>query len=273
MRRITTIILLAAAAWGQQTQDENRTRGVWDADFRPQVSGKKTAAPLHKAAPKLVGVTLWRMRPSTADDGRAVRMLVHEGGEQREFTPERIEVNTPLTEGQHVRVGIETSQAGYLYVVDQEEYADKSRSEPYLIFPTLRLRGGDNHVMAGVVVEIPAGADNPPYLTVKRARPDQVAEVLTILVSPRPIAEVKIGMESQKLSRAKMAEWEKQWTAGTYHLEEPGQAGKAYTAAEKEAGAGNKKLAAGDPLPQTMYKVDAKSGDPLLIHLPLQIAK
>ena len=56
-------------------------------------------------------------------------------------------------------------------------------------------------------------------------------------------------------------------------LEAYGQAGKPYTLAEKIAGNGDKMLTQDDPLPQTMYRVDAKPGEPLMIELPLQISK
>jgi len=265
-------MFLSCVALGQQSPDEIRTRQMWNADFEKQRPGA-AKKPASQPVPALVGVTLWRMSPSLASDPPAVRSLIHEGGVEREMTPERIAADTPLLEDQMVRLGIETARAGYLYVVDQDQFADKSKSDPYLIFPTMRLRGGDNHVMAGILVEVPAVDDKPPYYRVKRARPDQVAELITILITQQPIKEVKIGTERQTLSAAQLAGWEKQWAASTYKLEAPAQVGKHLTVEEKDAAAGKKKLAPGDPLPQTMYRVDAKAGSPLLIHLPLQISK
>jgi hypothetical protein len=274
-------LLIPSLLAAQDETEQIRTRRIWDTNFqtaRPAESTPAAAAPAKTAAHSrddaaLVGVTIWRMRQSTPADARAVRALIHEAGEQREYTPERVRAGTPLTEGQKVRIGIETARAGYLYVVDQEEYADGSRGDAYLIFPTMRTRSGMNKVAAGVVTEIPAATDDPPYFRVERTRADQAAELLTILVSPSPIAGLRTGAERLKLVPAQLAEWEKKWAAKSFRLDAPRQAGKAYTVAEKEAAAGKTVLTAKDPLPQTMYRVEAKSGAPVLIHLPLPISK
>ena len=53
-----------------------------------------------------------------------------------------------------------------------------------------------------------------------------------------------------------------------------GGPGTAYTAAEKAAGAApNQQLTQDDPLPQTIYKVDAKHGAPILVTIPLRIGE
>jgi hypothetical protein len=97
-------------------------------------------------------------------------------------------------------MSIEAARTGYLYVVDQELYADGSKGEPYLIFPTTRTRGGDNSVKVGRVIEIPAQEDAPFYFTLKRTRTDHVGEVVSVLVSPTPIQELTITDKAQRLA-------------------------------------------------------------------------
>ena len=80
--------------------------------------------------------------------------------------------------GRPCSLSFESARAGFLYVIDREQYADGSASEPYLIFPTSRTRGGDNRVEAGRLIEVPDQADRPNYFSVRRSRPDQVAETL-----------------------------------------------------------------------------------------------
>src|SRR6266446_6051279 len=72
-----------------------------------------------------VGVTVWRLRPSRSSDEGA-RVLVQEGLKQAEWTPERIEADTPLKIGDRVRLSIESPRPGFLYIIDREQYADGS---------------------------------------------------------------------------------------------------------------------------------------------------
>ena len=147
------------------------------------------AAAAATAAPgELVGVTVWRLRRSKASDSGDSRLLVQETENQRtesvEWTPERVEAETPFAAGDRVRLSIESPRAGYLYVVDRELYADGTTSDPYLIFPTRRMRDGDNSVRAGKVIELP---DKSAFkLTPLRA--DYQGERLTILRDQRTAA-------------------------------------------------------------------------------------
>jgi hypothetical protein len=213
------------------------------------------------------------MRPSEPSDQPEVRSLIHEENESRQWTPERVSIDTPLHEGQKVRISIETARAGYLYVIDCDEYADGSKSDSYLIFPTLRTSRGNNRAIAGKVVEIPAPDDNPPYFAVKRSRPDQTNETLIILIRPKPIENLQISRDRLSLTLEQVAMWKKESKTASYRLEAPAQVGKPYTLAEKTAGSSDKKLTQDDPLPQTLYYAPAKPGEPLAVELPLQISK
>jgi hypothetical protein len=269
------ILLINCSTSGQEAQQgqDARTREVWD-------SSLLSKRPVGKAKPLprthddgLVGITLWRLRPSEPGDQPEVRALIQEGNEPHQWTPERVSIKTPLHEGQKVRISIETARAGYLYVIDCDEYADGSKSDSYLIFPTLKTSGGDNRVSAGTVIEIPSPDDNPPYFTVKRTRPDQTNETLTILVRPKPIETLQISRDRFRLSAEQVVAWKKQSKTASYRLEAPTQAGKPYTVAEKMAGSGAKILTQDDPLPETLYYVPAKPGEPLTVELPLLISK
>src|SRR6266545_1096612 len=156
MMMILCVAGLAAVA--QQPQEEEATRHLWDTAFIDQGNKRATArkparrnyrivtphVPVTGVSPEtVVGITLWRLRPSRpAETGE--RIITHEGPESVEWLPERVASNGKLFEGDRIRMSIEAARTGYLYVVDQEQYADGSRGEPYLIFPTSRTRGGDN---------------------------------------------------------------------------------------------------------------------------------
>lgn len=286
----------SACLWGSalpanaQTPDE-QTRKLWDTAFispaKSSGASRRTAArrrsgerryriatpniPTQGVAPDtVVGVTVWRLRPSTsADSGE--RLIVHEGADEVEWLPERISANTQLGEGNRLRISIEAARTGYLYVIDRELYADGTMSDPYLIFPTTRTLAGDNEVKIGKVIEIPAQEDDPPYFTVRRSRSDQVAEVLSVIVSPTRLEGIEITAKAQKLSEAQVAVWEKSWGARVGWLEMEDGAGKPWTEEEKQAGDGTKALKADAPAPQVLYyRPNTKPNEPLFVQVRLR---
>jgi hypothetical protein len=301
MRGIVLAALIAlcfggAAVNGSMQEDDDTTRDFWDSGFlkqRPKSEQPTNPAlkskvykykrvspkPLSKAETSditknsVVGITIWRLRASTQSDEKEVRLFTHKpkSKQMEELVPERVEADTPLTAGTRARFSIETPRAGYLYVIDREQYADGSYGDPYLIFPTTTIRGGDNQVMAGRVFEIPDQSADPPYYELERERADEVGEVLTVLVTPKPLT-LKIGEDALKLTKEQVAEWEQQWGAKVERLELEGGAGKPWTKEEKASGASGKPtLTQDDPLPQTIYGVASKPGDPLLISVPVKI--
>jgi hypothetical protein len=158
-------------------------------------------------------------------------------------------------------------------VIDCDEYANGVKGDYYLIFPELRIRGGDNHVTPGRVIELPSPNDNPPFFTVALSRPDEVGEHLTILISPKPLEQLQTENDHVRLSVEQVNHWIERWKAAEYQFDAKDQAGKPYTLAEKSAGSGEKLMTQADPVPQTIYLVKAKPGDPLLVHVPLSISK
>jgi hypothetical protein len=221
------------------------------------------------AADSVVGVTIWRLRPASPRDS-GERMIVHEDSANSQWTPERISPQTKLAQGDRLRIAVEGARKGYLYVIDREQYADGSLGEPYLIFPTTRTLNGDNRVELGKLTEIPGQDDNPPFFTVHKSRPDQVAEVLSVLVSPSPLEEVDITDKAQKLSDTQVAEWEKQWSTGVGFLEMDKSVGQAWTKEERDAGSNTRALTAEGPAPQLLfYRAASKPNDPLFVKLQL----
>ena len=270
-----------------RAQDE-ASRQLWDSQFLKKRAGAKTTATPRKnpgykrATPKndvvdestgeVIGVTIWRLRQSREADNKEARLLLQDdaSGEGTEFTPERVEAESAFTAGDRVRLSIESPRDGYLYVIDREQYADGTASDPYLIFPTLRNRNGDNSVKAGKVIELPARS----AFRLKPMRADYSGEMLTLIVTSQPLTDVRPGPGVLKLERELVDKWEHQWRSPVDRFELTGGAGKPYTQAEKEAGQdGSRLLTQEDELPQTLYRVIAKPGAPLLISVSLRINK
>jgi hypothetical protein len=285
---VASTVLVASAPLGAQED----TRRLWDSAFlskrapsttkpRPKKAPEyrvATPAPAPAAAApavagELVGVTLWRLRRSQASDGSESRLLVQETENQRtetvEWTPERVEAETPFAAGDRVRLSIESPRAGYLYVVDRELYADGTTSDPYLIFPTQRMRDGDNAVRPGKVIELPGKS----AFKLTPLRDDYRGERLTILVTSEPLPQVTVPADAERLDPSLVAQWETQWAAAAERLELVGGAGQASTGVERAAAAQGRLLTQDDELPQTLYRVLSPPGAPVVISVPLKIAK
>lgn len=240
------------------------------------VTGTTSSSELRKsnsASEAVIGVTLWRLRPAQSADNQDARILEHKAAKNTEWTAERIEADTRVSEGERLRVSIESPSTGYLYVIDREQYADGSLGDAYLIFPTARTRGGNNAAVAGRVIEFPAQEDSPPYFTLTRSRPEHIGETLILIVAPNRLAELPISSEPVKVSSDKLAQWEKDWGGRAEQFELEGGAGLPYTKAEKSAGGdGSRMLTQTDPLPQTILRLKSRPGTPVLVKVELRIA-
>jgi len=286
MRLVLMFAALASALAGlviPQTPDET-TRKLWDTAFISSRTSKKEsrrrARSYRIATPKIpidtvtpesvVGVTIWRLRPASARDS-GERMIVHDDAATKQWMPERISPHTKLNQGDKLRISIEGARKGYLYVINREQYADGSVGEPYLIFPTTRTLNGDNGVDIGRLTEIPAQDDSPPYFTVRKSRPDHVAELVSVLVSPTTLEGVAVTDKAQLLPQKQVAEWETQWSGGVGFLEMDNTVGQTWTREERDAGvADTRALTAKGPAPQLVfYRAAAKASDPLFVKLQL----
>ena len=291
MQHSALAVVLCALTVGAAQAQPQQSRQLWDTEFvsasQPDSKPAKKATtpkpkkPRYKANAEkpeplkqtdaFVGITIWRLRPAQASD----EATLSDDGKQ--LTPQRVESQTPLKEGDQVRLTIEAPKEGHLYVIDREQYADDSMSEPYLIFPVLRIRGGDNKVKAGRIIEIPDQSDNPPYFTLRRSKPGQVAEVISVVVSPTPLPGVNIGAQASrgalKLSEEQVAEWETNWNGKAEHFELEEGAGKPWTKAEQQAGLGTRLLVQEEPMPQTLYRLPSQTGEPFLVKVPLLIVE
>jgi hypothetical protein len=278
-------LFLASAAFALAADTD--TRGIVPEAVvraRPRQSGSTpVAAPRYRpvapgsiprqAPARQLGVTIWRLRPAAADE-KGARILVHQENETSGWIPERVPSNGALRPGDRVRIGIESPQPGYLYVIDRERYASGERGKPYLIFPTTRTRNGDNQVKAGRLIDIPAQDDRPNFFTLQASQSDQTEEELTILLAPHPLEGIRIGRTPLELSPEQAAQWESQWGGKVQTFELTGGGGKSWTAAEQRAGADAERLLTqADPPPQTVYRVEAASDAPVVVTVRLRYGK
>ncbi len=310
--KLNQLVIAAALAFmlsasSAMAQDQDTERRFWPPNYRPAAPAAKSTKPATRPAYKrtspalekgaittaaernsVVGITVWRLKPyedvaSAKPKEDIARILVTRKGKKSDFAAERVEASTAFTKGQMLRLSIEVPRSGFIYVIDREQYEDGSVSAPYLVYP-LNAMQDDNKVAAGRVIEIPNGGDEPFFEVnpLKQENPKrQTAEMLTVLVTPTPLTGLPKATRDDegnyqpiKLPQAEVEKWEKLWGTQVEQLELDGGAGQTYTRSEQVAGTDKKKrLTSDDPPPQTLFRVAAKPGKPLLVKLPLKIAK
>ena len=260
---------------------EDETRRIWAEEYikkdaaAPAPTVKQAKKPQYKVAtPKIaaekvnqesvVGITIWKLRAPR--DGETGVMFGSEN-----LVAERVEGNSILEKGDRVRLSIEAARDGYLYVINREKYSNGNLGDPYLIYPTTHLTGGDNRTTVGRMIVIPAQSDQPAYFTLSPGRADQISEMISVFITTEPLKEIKIGPEPVQIASAKVAEWESHWGKTVGRLEMINGAGQSLTASEQEAGTGSRLLRHSDPNPQSVYyNPEVKSGDPLFVNVNLQ---
>src|SRR5947207_2941263 len=218
-----------------------------------------------------MGVTFWRLRKSTvADKDKAKELIEDVDGSEVEWTPERIEEDTPLNPGDKVRLSIESLlRAGYLYVIDRAQYADGTLGEPLLIFPTLKT-SDLNRVKAGRLIYVPS-ASGKFTITPSDSAKNHVGELVTLIVAAQPLVPSdQLASKAIRLRRQQVESWEKQWGATAARFDMDGGVGQAMT--EKEQAVGSDKsqeLTQDDPPPQTVYRLAIKPENPILLNVQL----
>jgi len=275
------VAMMARANAQQQGDDQDQERQLFAKEFlqargtsdqrrnlrNPRGGIQNNADP----ASLMLGITLWRLRPANQKDDPQARLLEQEADSEVVLVGERVGSDSRFQEGQKVRLGVESPRTGYLYVIDREQYADGTYSEPYLIFPTLKTRGGDNAVVAGRLIEIPDQDDRPFYFKMTRHRQDQSGEVLTFLITFQPLPNLQLSRKALKLTNEQFSQWEQKWKSPTKRVELANHSGKTYTKVEMNAGS-NKTvlLSRDDPPPQTIFRTIGKSREGLMVTVPLR---
>jgi hypothetical protein len=101
----------------------------------------------------------------------------------------------------------------------------------------------------------------------RKSRPDHVAEVMSVLVTPTPLDGIQIGEKALKLTDAQVATWEKSWGTSVGRLE-MSTVGQTWTREEKDAT--TRALTPSAPAPQLVfYRPSAKPTEPMFVKLRL----
>lgn len=264
---------------------------------RTNTTTAKQSPPLPKGKVyTAIGVTIGRGRTAThaeSQDRNISKVRLNNGAE---LVFERIENEHPIIHGDLIQMMIEylaysdasgktrSNSIGYLYVINRVQFPDDKTGPAKLIFPTKRTYGGDNRVLPGKTVMLPA-PDRPWQITRSKSGPVQAFETYLIVVSPEPLKDSQ-GHELQgdQLSAESLelliARWVRLWGGGELSADLDGGAGQLITKKE-QAASGNLNetsrdtgeldtdLTQDDPPPQMVFRKVVSAGDKMLITVKL----
>lgn len=215
-----------------------------------------------------IGITIWKLEPVSTTFSAGQRAAYEMDRNRLQWVPRRVEADARFSEGDTLRLSIESPRAGYLYVVNRDLLADGSFGETNLIFPTV---GEDNRLEAGKLIDIPAQGEVPFTATPK---PNQSGELLTFIVTSSPL-RLPLLSKPLPISKTQLTQWEEKWRAEADRFEMNGGAGLARTIEEQLAASSNgtRQLTREDPLPQTVYSLVPKNRNALLFNVMLSYVR
>ena len=252
---------------------------------RPPVKPQPQPKPTPAEKVSEIGVTMWKLRPSrSSDNGYKLPVLVNDLREM--WTAERIGIENPLAAGDRVRLAVESSVSGYLYVINSEIFADGSVGEPFLIFP--ETVDQDNSVKPGMLVDIPDQTEDLPYFLINPKNSNYKGELLTVIISPKPLTLLKTDKNGKITNPDDLIDLENNADAEIYARSDSQD--KIYSTTEAESVCGAKtrqlvrektpenpcgvktrQLTREEPLPQTLYRVKTAAGQPIVATIQLNV--
>lgn len=272
-----------SVAYKYVRQDKNIVRRK-NNQTKPQNTNNKAGANKPEKISE-IGVTMWKLRPSRQSDaGYKLPVLVNNTREM--WTAERVNPDTRFQAGDRVRLAVESSDAGYLYVIDSETYSDGSFGEPFLIFPAST--GDDNFVKPGLLIDIPDQNEDLPYFNIEPKQANYTGELLTVIISPKPLTNMKIDTDGKIKNLDELIELEMNSEAEIFSRS--AEEDKVYTQTEAKSACGSKtrqltrekstqnpcgaqtrQLTKEEPLPQSIYRVKTPDGQPAVAFIKLNV--
>ena len=225
-----------------------------------KTNSKTRVAPLKEES---IGVTFWRLRPPKPEEREDAPTFPVNTGDGTDFwTAERVRSTTRFKVDDRVRFTIESPRSGFLYVVNREVYTDGTTSEAMLIYPTLQTRGrGDNSVVTGSIVDVPTGQG---VFKIASTRDDYAGEEIIVIVSPVKLPTIKLASKAIPVTEERLEQWLADWGGTVDIYDATDGEGIAITRTENEA-ANTRALVQEEPSPQTIFKTQARSNQPLLV--------
>ena len=184
---VAAVVLAALVAVPPSPAQDDAVRSGFLISRRKKAAPARRAKAARPAPPALegalgLGYTVFRRAPSGA--------------------PVRVDASEELRDGDLVRVVVEASEDGYLYVFN----TDDRGADPVMIFPDARLNGGGNRVRAHVPYEFPSSRGRDESLRWLQLADGPVTDRLHVIVTRDPLPEVPAGEALARLCEPEAAE-------------------------------------------------------------------
>ena len=223
---------------------------------------------------------MWKLRaPGEGENGYFFNVL-DDNKMRTKWLGERTGVDTVFAPGDKLRFAVESSVSGYLYVIGRESYSDGRFGAPYPIFP--ESAADDNSVRPGMLFDFPDQREDLPYLMLNPKKDNYTGEVMTIIVSPRPLTIIKIDKDGNVRDSDELRDLELSAEVEIYSRTD--MADKLYSKAEstaacgvkarqleREKGCGVAPLTREESLPQSIYQVKVTTGQPAVAFVKLAV--
>lgn len=220
-----------------------------------------------------IGVTFWRLRPPrSGQEGFLFPVCV--GNNRAMWVSERADPESSFREDDPVRLAIESTTPGYLYLFTREMNAGGKTGPPMMLFPLSDREY--NYLQPGVQFDFPDRREECAYKQFRANNDGYEGDIITVVISPKPIRGFKFSRDNDEfmlLNPAKLLEIERNAETELFVRTDNGD--RFYTSAEAESACGAKVrglatpaancstgrgLAKDGPLPQSIYRVRSDRG-------------
>ncbi len=236
-----------------------------------------------------VGVTVWKMRPPRKGEVGHFLPVKDETGTRRSWLAERVGTDAVFKIGDKVRFAVESSDSGYLYIIDRETFSDGTFGAPELIFP--QSESDDNSIGPGMLFDLPDQREDDPYFILARRNKGNAAltgDMLTIVISPKPLTIFKTGEDGKLKNDDQLVAMESATEVEIFsrtdttdrifsNAESEASCGKTTRglarekSANKPCGTMSRQLFREESAPQALYRVKGLAGQPAVAFVRLAL--
>ena len=136
------------------------------------------------AGAPMLGLTFWKLVPVEASHTMTSRDWVYDAPntEPVAYTALRWNPKLGFQLMDKVRLSVEASQPGYVYVIGQPRYSGGREGQPRLLFPAESLQR-TGRVERGTIIDVPQLTDRPEYFTIRSSQPDFQGDEIVVVWS------------------------------------------------------------------------------------------